>query len=413
MNYRPRHIETKLRAYAEHFKIVLVVGARQTGKSTLLRNVFPQLKVVVFDPIQDLYGARRDPDLFLNNFPPPIILDEIQYVPELLPAIKRAADATEKNGQYFLTGSQNLSVLKSVAESMAGRVGILQLDSMTPEEIEGEGAAPVWLDDYLAHPESPATILTPVAGDSSLLRTLWRGGMPGLLDMPDHLVPDYFRSYLQTYVERDVRLLENIRELAEFDRFLGLAGALSGQEINASQLGRDVSVSPLTARRWLDLLTNTYQWIDLFPYHGSTIKRLSGKRKGCIRDSGFTCYLQRISTADALAVHPLLGSIFEAWVIGYLHRQCSVLSAPPQMYHWRTGAGAEVDLVLERDGTLYPIEVKCKTSLSRQDLRGLRSFRETYPSSRIAPALMIYAGREIQQLDPHTVAIPWSVKRQG
>ena len=135
MEYKQRHIEAKLKETAQYFKIVLVLGARQVGKSTLLHHTFPKAPVILFEPLQDLYNVRSDPDLFLNHFPSPLILDEVQYVPELLAALKRRVDASDKMGQYFLTGSQNFSVLKNIAESMAGRVGILHLDGLTPEEM--------------------------------------------------------------------------------------------------------------------------------------------------------------------------------------------------------------------------------------------------------------------------------------
>ena len=410
MKYRVRHAEEKLKRFAEDFKVVLVTGARQTGKTTLLRHAYPDLRIVVFDPVQDLYGARRDPDLFLDSFPAPVILDEIQFAPELLAALKRRVDRFDVPGQYFLTGSQNLSVLRSVAESLVGRVGILQLDGMTLHEMVGQGSSPGWLGAYLKDPSSLLALSCGTLGDvGPLTRFLWRGCLPGLLDAPDDIVPDYFRSYVQTYVERDVRLMEDIRELASFGRFLGLAAALTGQEINASQLGREVGVSPSTARKWLDLLTNTFQWLELFPYHGSTIKRLSGKRKGFLRDTGMACSLQRISSPEALAVSPALGAMFETWAVNAIHRQFVTLAVPPQAYHWRTAGGAEVDILLERDGTLYPIEVKCKTHLSGHDSRGIRAFRETYPEAAIMPGLILYAGTECHWVDRHALALPWNV----
>ncbi len=411
MNYRNRHAEKRLLHLRSYFKVVLVTGARQVGKSTLLSRLLPEVKTIVFDPIQDLYGARQDPDLFLDNFPSPLVLDEVQFVPELLPALKRRVDRLDSPGQYFLTGSQNLSMLRSVAESMAGRVGILPLDGMTAYELSGWGNKDGWLPAYLDAPDSlvdlAAGTITPLR---YLAHFLWRGTLPGLLDAPDAIVPDYFRSYVQTYVERDVRLMEDIRELAGFGRFLGLTGALTSQEVNASQFGREVGVTPATARKWLDLLINTYQWLELFPYQGNTIKRLSGKRKGFLRDTGMACYLQRISSPDALAVSPILGAIFETWVVNEVLRQGMTLSMPPHAYHWRTGGGAEVDLIIERDGRLYPIEVKCKTNLSRHDASGLRAFRETYENARIMTGLVIYAGSECYRIDEHTIALPWNIR---
>ena len=207
--------------------------------------------------------------------------------------------------------------------------------------------------------------------------------------------------------------MEDIRELASFGRFLGLTGALTGQEINASQFGRDVGITPATARKWLDLLNNTFQWLELFPYHGNTIKRLSGKRKGFLRDTGMACSLQRISSPDALAVNPVLGTMFETWAVNDIHRQFVDLAVPPQAWHWRTNGGAEVDILLERDGKLYPIEVKCKTTLTKHDARGLRAFRTTYDRAHVATGLIVYAGNECYQVDENTIALPWNALFKG
>jgi predicted AAA+ superfamily ATPase len=235
MNYRKRHAEEKLLHLKSYFKVVLVTGARQVGKSTLLAHLFPEVKIVVFDPVQDLFGARQDPDLFLDNLPPPLILDEIQFVPELLPAFKRRMVRLDSPGQYILTGSRNLSMLRSVPESMAGRVAILPLEGMTAYELSGWGSQDGWLPAYLDDPDSLEGLVDGAMDQlGNLARFLWRGSLPGLLDSPDEIVPGYFRAYIQTYVERDIRLMEDIRELSAFGRFLGLAGALTAQEVNAS-----------------------------------------------------------------------------------------------------------------------------------------------------------------------------------
>jgi len=395
---------------SKYFKAILLLGARQVGKSTLLAHLFPHVKSIVFDPIQDLYKARQDPDLFLDSFPAPLILDEIQYVPELLGALKRKMDLSDAKGQYFLTGSQNLSMLRSVAESMAGRVAIFHLDNLTPQELLRLGDAPAWLPAYLNDPklfyQGRKAVLE---GLPPLVEFLFRGTFPGTIELPTSQISRYFRSYLQTYVDRDVRLQEDIRQLAEFDRFLGLAASLTAQEINASQLGREIGISPHTARRWLDLLLFSYQWVELLPYHGNVIKRISGKKKGHLKDAGFACYLQKMESPESLAVSPNLGAIFETWVVNYFQQQCATLDVQPNWYHWRTAAGAEVDLVIEKNGKLYPIEAKCKTNLSKGDLSGLRAFRETYPKEKVMPALVIYAGKELFKLDEETTAIPWNL----
>lgn len=410
MDYLNRHIEKQILESSKYFKAILILGARQVGKSTLLTHLFPHVKSIVFDPIQDLYNARKDPELFLNSFPAPLILDEVQYVPELLSALKRKMDLSDQKGQYFLTGSQNFSVLRSIAESMAGRVAIFHLENFTPQEMLKHGNEEGWVPKYL---EDPTTFYlgrkTFPPSFCSLVEFLFRGTFPGTVELPTSQIPRYFRSYLETYIDRDVRTQEDIRQVAQFDRFLGISAGLTAQEVNSSHLGREIGVSPHTARRWLDLLTYSYQWFELPPYHGNTIKRISGKKKGCFKDPGFACYLQKIDSPEALAINPKLGAIFETWVINYIHQQFSTLATIPNTYHWRSAGGAEVDLILEWRGNLYPIEIKCKTNLSKSDLTGLKAFRETYAKNTIMQGAVIYAGSEVYKLDDNTLAIPWNL----
>lgn len=411
MTYLPRHIEAQILESAQHFKAILILGARQAGKSTLLSHLFPHIKSFVFDPIQDTYNARRDPDFFLQSFTAPLILDEVQYVPDLLAALKRKMDQSEAKGQYFLTGSQNFSVLRHVAESMAGRVAIFHLDNFTPLEMLGQGNNAGWLPHYFDHPETfYRNRPTLPKNFYPLVEFLFRGTFPATIDMPISQISRYFYSYLQTYVDRDVRTQEDIRQLTEFDRFLGISASLTAQEINASQIGREIGVSPPTAQRWLSLLATSYQWFELPPYHGNTIKRVSGKKKGYFKDSGFACFLQKIDSPAALTINPRLGAIFETWVVNYICQQFATLVVPPNIYHWRTASGAEVDLILEKNGKLYPIEIKCKTNLKKSDLSGLKAFRETYGHHNdIMTGLIIYAGAEPYILDDLTLAIPWSM----
>ena len=408
MEYQPRHLEQRLRRQASLFKTVLLAGARQVGKSTLLRHVFPGVKSVVFDPVQDLYGAREDPDQFLDTFGTPLILDEVQYAPELLPALKRRVDQSDTKGQYLLTGSQNLSVLRNVSESLAGRIGILRLDGMTPAEQWGQAEKSCWLAAYLQDPEAftqHAGRLPVLTSDISLCEYLWRGELPGLLPFTNEDVPSYWNAYVQTYVERDIRLMSALSDLAQFGRFLRLCGALTGQEIVQSQLGRELGINPKTARTWLNLLSGSYQWIELPAYSGNAIKKLSSKPKGHLQDAGLACYLNAIPSPESLLPHPAFGNIFESWGAGWIHRQIQRLPLAPTLYHWRTQNGAEVDVVLDCGGKLYPIEFKASSRLSKHDTRGIQAFRNTYANA--APGIIVYGGHVPYTLSEHATAIPW------
>lgn len=261
----------------------------------------------------------------------------------------------------------------------------------------------------MENPGDPEYFVQEVGPAGELTRFLWRGLLPGTLELPDPLISDYFNSYVATYIERDVRLQGEIRDVMEFTRFISLAGALTGQEINASQLGRAIGVTPKTARHWLDMLSACYQWREVPAYSGSAVKRVSSKRKGYVDDCGLACWLQRISSADALAASPLLGAVFETILVNTLLNLAGVLTMPPLAWHWRTAAGAEVDLVFDRDGRLYPIEIKCKSNLTGNDARGIRAFSETY-GDRVQPGLILYAGQEVYRVSECATAVPWRVR---
>lgn len=410
MIYKKRIYESVVQKLSKLFKIIFLVGARQVGKSSLLEHLFPDTKTFVFDPIQDLYNVRKNPDLFLQDFGKPLILDEIQFVPELLPSLKRFADKSSDKGQYYLTGSQQLSILKNVSESLAGRVVIVPISPMTPHEMYAQfDHEKNWFLRYIKDPDTFFKIsLNTLQNLPSRLEVIWRGGMPGVIDIPNNALPFYFSSYIQTYVERDIRTLENIENIAHFGSFLGLLSALSSQEINYSQLGRELGIAPKTAQRWLKLLTYTYQWSELQPFHMNAIKRLSTKPKGIISDTGIACYLQRISSPDALAASPLQGALFESYCFNMIKAFCAALPMTPNFYHWRTLAGAEVDIILELDGKFYPIEVKTATTISKHDVRGITAFRETYPNLNIAMGVVLYTGEECYRITENVVAVPWN-----
>jgi len=359
-----------------------------------------------------LYSIRNDPDRFLQDFPGILILDEVQFVPQILPSITRKVDLCNQPGQYFLTGSQQVSILKTVSESMAGRVAILQIGGMTPQEMydcfdENQN----WFLKYLKDPDNFfRDKLAKINNLPARLQVILRGNMPGIIDFPNDVLPTYFSSYVQTYVERDIRLLENIQDLAEFGKFVALLAALTAQEINFSQLGREVGISPQTAQKWLNLLVHTYQWSELPAFSINSIKRLSSKPKGIMSDTGLACYLQRISSPEALAVHPLQGAMFESYCFNMIKSFCSTLSLMPNFYHWRTLAGAEVDLIIELDGKYYPIEIKSATNITRADIRGIEAFRATYAHLNIQTGLIIYAGEEVYYVTSDIIAVPWDLQ---
>ena len=301
-----------------------------------------------------------------------------------------------------------MMMMKVVSESMAGRVGIVELPSMSSGEIcDFGGEKANWVLKWLTEKDDfDGKIVLNRLADRNISRTMFRGSLPGVIDIPDTIIPDYYSSYIHTYIERDVRLMENISDLTLFNQFLMLSAALSAQEINSSQLGRDIGLSRNTARKWLDVLLGGYQWFELPPYHGNTIKRISGKRKGYFSDSSLICNLQKISSPESLMAHPIKGSCFETFVVNEVRKSISRMNMKPALYHWRTNGGAEVDLVMEIDGKLFPLEVKLATKVTPGDSRGIRAFRETYPK-KSSVGIIVYSGDECYKVNEFTWAVPW------
>ena len=410
--YIPRLVTTRLRELARSFPAVVVVGARQVGKSTLILKTFGQKAAcVVFDPVVDIENARQEPELFLDNRPPPLMLEEIQYAPELVAAIKRRIDRNRSPGQYIMTGSQQWGVLKTMSESLAGRAVFLHLESFSVAEAARSKRPRSWLASFLRDPSSflrrphrRAKLPRP------LYEQLWRGWLPEAQFLRKNTVPDFHAAYQRTYVERDIRLLADVSDWQLFGRFVKLLAALTAQEINHSELGRELGISPQTAKRWLTTLEATFQWFEVPAFHGSAVKRVSGKPKGYIADTGVACAAQAISSAEAIGGHPLWGRLFETTVIGEIRKQMRVLSPQPNLYHWRSHGGAEVDLLLELDGIFFPIEVKATSKAGRRDTRGLAAFRETYPGMRVAPGLVIAPVEKLYPLSEMDWAVPWDLE---
>ncbi len=406
--YKHRLLTDRFKRLISYFPAVVVTGARQVGKSTFVKHVLgPGADYVLFDPVEDVENARAEPHLFLNNHQTPLILDEIQYVPELVPVIKRRIDANRSPGQYVLTGSQQWSVMKSIAESLAGRAVFLDLNGFSLQEI-AQNRTTSWLERWLDTPTLETLQATSlIALDHSLYETLWRGFLPEATLMPLDLVNDFHKAYFRTYIERDARQFADVSDWQQFSRFMRLVAALTAQEINYSQVGRDIGLNPQTAKRWLDILKATFQWFEVSAYSNNAIKRVSSKPKGYLSDTGMACFSQAISTPGAIAAHPLWGALFESAVVNELRKQLGLMKSQVNMYHWRAYSGAEVDLILERDGCYYPIEIKATSAPKRKHTTGISAFRTAYPGLNIASGLVIGPIEKPMPLSEIDMAMPW------
>lgn len=353
--YIKRIMESKLKYLSGHFPVVMVCGARQVGKTTLLRQIKEekgQIQYVTLDYPRIRNLAREDPELFLQQYQPPLIIDEIQYATELLPYIKIRADQGQQNGLYYLTGSQMFPMMKNVSESLAGRVGILSMYSLSRAEIEGRKSVP-FLPDKIHMEESEDTI-------TEIFEKIYRGGMPRMIADQELLAEDYFGAYMQTYLERDIYNLVSIKDENKFLKFISCVAARTGQEVNLADIGKDVEIDRKTAEGWLSILVSSGLVYLLPPYSGNTIKRIIKRPKLYFMDTGLACYLTMWNNPRTLELSAMAGAMFETYVVseiikGYSNQGIDVRS---RLCYYRDNNGREIDLMILENGRLYPIEIK-------------------------------------------------------
>ncbi len=353
--YIHRIMETKLKYLSEHFPVVMVCGARQVGKTTLLNQIKEErgeIRYVTLDYPRIRTLAREDPELFLQQYQTPLIIDEIQYATELLPYIKIRSDQKQQNGLYYLTGSQMFHMMKNVGESLAGRVGILSMYSLSRAEIEGRQSIP-FRPDRIERTESNDTI-------TDIFEKIYRGGMPKMITDRGLQPEDYFGAYMQTYLERDIRDLITIKDESKFLKFISCAAARTSQELNLADLAKDVEVDRKTADGWLSILVSSGLVYLLPPYSGNTIKRIIKRPKLYFMDTGLACYLTMWNNPRAMELSAMAGAMFDNYVVseiikGYVNQGIDVRS---RLCYYRDNNGKEIDLMILENGILYPVEIK-------------------------------------------------------
>lgn len=353
--YLTRTMEEKLNYLAEHFPVVIVCGARQVGKTTLLKQIQEkkgELQYVTLDYPSIRSLAKEDPELFLQQYRPPIIIDEIQYAPELLPYIKIRVDKSGLNGQYYLTGSQMFHMMKNVSESLAGRVGILSMYSLSRAEIEGRVSMP-FLPDKIEAVESDDTI-------TDIFEKIYKGGMPRMVTDKELLPEDYFGAYMQTYLERDIRDLIAVKDENKFLKFLSCVATRTSQELNLADIAKDVEIDRKTADGWLSILVSSGLVYLLNPYAGNTIKRIVKRPKLYFMDTGLACYLSLWNNPKALELSAMAGAMFETYVVSEIIKSYANhgIDVRSRLCYYRDNNGGEIDLLILENGRLHPIEIK-------------------------------------------------------
>ncbi len=383
-DYIHREIEGAVQEALGQFPVVLVTGPRQAGKSTLVEHLLQGYQYVSFDDVLIRNLAQTDPALFLETYKPPLILDEIQYVPSLLSNIKLLVDKDRrKYGQYVITGSQVFSLMQGVSESLAGRVMIFQLFPMSWQEIKQTNPLEIG--------ETTAQML--------------QGFYPEFQVQQDLKAKFWHSSYLSTYIERDLRALRNIHDLGLFQRYLVLLAARAGQLLNLSEVSKECGITQSTAKDWLTLLQATSIVYLLEPYARNMTKRVVKTPKLYFVDTGLLCYLLRLESAEQLMHSPFVGHIFENMVILEQVKKFANRGQRAPFYFYRTSGGVEVDLLIDHGDTFDAYEIKYSASPSKQMVKSLTTFCSEFPVKNVA---LLNLKKESLPLTANISAQHWS-----
>ncbi len=350
-----RALENIVREVSETYPVLLVTGPRQVGKTTLLEKVAENERnyISLDDPIARQL-AKEEPSLFLQRYQPPVIIDEIQYAPELLSYIKLYVDKSKKNGDFWLTGSQMFRMMKDVSESLAGRVGIIPMQGLSNSELNKLRNEPYTTD--IKRLMNRVRIAKKMKLHD-IYERIYKGSMPAI-HAEEKSVERFYASYVDTYIHRDIRDLTQVADEMQFQRFLTACAARTSQMVNYSELAKDVGISSPTAKKWMSLLITSGIIVLIEPYFNNLLKRIIKAPNMYFMDTGLCAYLTRWTSSEALEVSAMSGAFFETFVVSEIIKSYLNAGKRPPVFYYRDSDQKEIDLIIEENGKLYPIEIK-------------------------------------------------------
>lgn len=379
-----RQAQSTLQRLAAAFRILAITGPRQSGKTTLAQRCFPEKPYVSFEDLDVKHRAQADPRGFLAQFSQGAVLDEVQRLPEILSYLQGLVDQRQRLGDFILTGSEQFGLRAGISQSLAGRVAHVEL-------------LPLSLSELTQTQQYRSVESTTQSREQALMQWMWQGAYPALYaaQAQQHkALPapyDWYAQYLATYVQRDVRQITGVQDLAAFERFVFLCAGRCGQLLNMSSLASDAGVSVNTAKHWISVLQASYIIRLLEPWHENFGKRLVKMPKLYFLDTGLLCHLLRIESPAALASHAMRGAVFEAWVLAETLKHRLNQGLRPDIYFWRDNHGTEVDLLYPQGEHLYPVEIKSGQTFTADWMLALGKFKR-YAGKRTGRGAVVYGG---------------------
>ena len=402
MKYIKRNVEEVIKKEEKLFKAILVTGARQVGKTTMLKNLKPDINYITLDDMLLNQSAQEDPELFLKSNKPPIIIDEVQYAPDLFRYIKIAVDNSEEKARFYLTGSQQFHLMKNISESLAGRIGIVNLLGLSLREIKELNFNKPFIptNEYLKERKKYEMNIS----YDEIWEIIHKGSMPALYQEESDSEL-YYSMYVNTYIERDVRNLTQVGDTLSFLKFMTSLASRIGQLLNLNSVANEVGISLPTAQRWLSILISSNIVYLLEPYYNNIIKRAVKTPKIYFLDTGLAAYLTKWKNKEVLETGTMAGNFFENFVIiEIIKSYYNVGELRPPVYFYRDKEKREIDLIVEQNGELYPVEIK-KSARPTKEM--IENFKVLEKVGKVGQGAVICMYEKIQDLDEKNKVIPY------